>query len=228
MRKIAIILLFFPALLLAQIDTTSENNKEIDSTFIDDKYYEDQMFFDLTYIRLVNTPKQISQNGFSFGLGLGFIKDLPINKRRNLGFGIGLAYAYNTYYFSLDDSENLPPEINEQLKSNKITAHYVELPIEFRIRTSTSKKFKFWRVYTGLKFSYAFSSKSNLDGFTYGNGKKILELNQFQYGATLSAGYNKWNLFLYYGLEDLFKGTVNNSSNIDIRDFRIGLIFYML
>ena len=159
---------------------------------------------------------------------MGFIKDLPINKRRNLGFGIGLAYGYNTYYFSLNDSENLPPDINEQLKSNKITAHNVEVPIEFRIRTSTREKFKFWRVYTGLKFSYIFSSKSNLDGFSYNNGNKILELNQFQYGATLSAGYNKWNLFLYYGLEDLFKGTVNNSSNIDIRDFRIGLIFYML
>ena len=87
MRKIAIIFLFFSSILFAQND----------STFVDNKYLEDQLYVNLTYIRLLNTPDQISQNGFSFGLGLGVIKDLPLNKRRNLGLGIGLAYEFNTY-----------------------------------------------------------------------------------------------------------------------------------
>ncbi len=216
MRKIAIIFLFYSSISFAQND----------STFVDNKYLEDQIFFNLTYIRLMNTPKPISQNGFSFGLGLGIIKDLPINKRRNIGFGIGLAYGFNTYYFSVDDSENLPPEINDLLKNNKITMNNVEVPVEFRIRTSTSEKYKFWRVYTGIKFSYAFATSSSLkDRIPLEN--KIMEINKLQYGVTLSTGYNKWNLHVYYSLNELFNETIENSYKINIHDLRLGLIFYI-
>lgn len=217
MRKIAIIFLFFPSILFAQND----------STFVDNKYLEDQLYINLTYIRLLNTPDQISQNGFSFGLGLGVIKDLPLNKRRNLGLGIGLAYEFNTYYFSIDDFENLPPEVNDLLKNNRITMNNIEIPVEFRIRTSTSQKYKFWRIYPGVKFSYAFVVNSSLeDRAPLGN--KIIEIDKFQYGLTLSTGYNKWNLHVYYGLNELFSETVENSYEINVHDFRIGLIFYIL
>ena len=216
MRKIAIIFLFFSSILFAQND----------STFVDNKYLEDQIFFNLTYIRLMNMPEPISQNGFSFGLGLGIIKDLPINKRRNIGFGIGLAYGFNTYYFSVDGSENLPPEINDLLKNNKITMNNVEVPVEFRIRTSTSEKYKFWRVYTGIKFSYAFATSSSLkDRIPLEN--EIMEINKLQYGVTLSTGYNKWNLHVYYSLNELFNETIENSYKINIHDLRLGLIFYI-
>lgn len=217
MRKIAIIFLFFSSILFAQND----------STFVDNKYLEDQLYVNLTYIRLLNTPDQISQNGFSFGLGLGVIKDLPLNKRRNLGLGIGLAYEFNTYYFSIDDFDNLPPEVNDLLKNNRITMNNIEIPVEFRIRTSTSQKYKFWRIYPGVKFSYAFVVNSSLeDRTTIGN--EIIEIDKFQYGLTLSTGYNKWNLHVYYGLNELFSETVENSYEINVHDFRIGLIFYIL
>ena len=216
MRKIAIIFLFFSSIIFAQND----------STFVDNKYLEDQIFINLTYIRLMNTPEPISQNGFSFGFGLGIIKDLPINKRRNIGFGIGLAYGFNTYYFSVDDSDNLPPEINDLLKNNTITMNNVEVPVEFRIRTSTSEKYKFWRVYTGIKFSYAFATRSSLkDRIPLEN--EIMEINKLQYGVTLSTGWNKWNLHVYYGLNDLFNETLENSYKINIHDLRLGLIFYI-
>ncbi len=217
MRKIAIIFLLLPTFLFAQND----------STFIDNKYLEDQIFLNLTYVRLVNTPEQISQNGFSFGFGLGVIKDLPINKRRNIGFGVGLSYGFNTYYFSVDENENLPPEINDQLKNNKITMNSIEVPVEFRIRTSTSEKYKFWRVYTGIKFAYAFATNSSLKN-RVPLENEVLEINKFQYGVTLSTGYNKWNLHVYYGLNELFNETVTNSYKINIHDLRLGLIFYIL
>ena len=78
-----------------------------DSTFVDDKYLDDQIYLNLTYISLLNTPPPISQSGFSFGLGGGFIKDLPVNSRRNIGFGAGLGYGFNNYYFNVRfDIEN--------------------------------------------------------------------------------------------------------------------------
>ena len=78
MPKIAIFFLFISSLVLAQND----------SIIVDDKYLEDQFYANFTYIGLLNTPPQISKTGFSYGIGLGFIKDLPVNESRNFGFGV--------------------------------------------------------------------------------------------------------------------------------------------
>ena len=60
----------------------------------DTAYLEDQLFFSLGYTSLMDTPNQFQQNGFSYGLSLGFIKDIPFNKRRNLGVAVGVGYAW--------------------------------------------------------------------------------------------------------------------------------------
>ena len=59
--------------------------------------------------------------------------------------------------------------------------------------------------------------------------KGLSEINKWQYGLTLAVGYGTWNFNFYYGLEDLFSNaSLNGMSPIEIRDFRIGLIFYIL
>ena len=70
-------------------------------SIIDLKYLEDQLYISLTYTILGNKPATISQNGFSGGFSLGFIKDIPLNERRNVGFGVGVGYAYNVYVQNL-------------------------------------------------------------------------------------------------------------------------------
>src|SRR5210317_761174 len=121
MRKIALILLLFSTFTEAQ-------NK---MNFVDDKYLEDQLYFNLTYIQMLNLPERISQSGFSFGLGAGFIKDLPLNKKRNFGLGAGLGYGFNNYYFNVNVSPIIPlAEENITIKNNKLILHAVELPVE--------------------------------------------------------------------------------------------------
>jgi hypothetical protein len=200
-----------------------------DSTFVDTKYLEDQLYVNVTYIKMLSMPKPISQTGFSYGLGLGFIKDLPVNTKRTIGFGMGLGYALNSLYFSVKEST---PEssVNEsiELSSNKVTMHNVEVPVEFRFRTSTPKKYKFWRVYPGFKFSYIFATNNRFkqrEGFDV---KDVIDINKFQYGPTLSVGYNKWNLCVYYSLSEVFSNTENNPYSIGIHELRLGLIFYIL
>lgn len=216
MRKIAVLFLLFSGFLQAQID----------STFVDDKYLEDQLYFNLTYIQMLNLPDRISQSGFSFGLGLGFIKDFPISRRRNIGLGAGLGYGFNNYYFNVQvDAESPSEEIN--LKNNKVILHTAELPLELRFRGSRATKYKFWRFYPGLKFAYVFARNTSFSKSPNFDVSDIVDINKFIYGLTFSAGYNKWNLHLYYGLNELFDETENNSYGIEIRDFRIGLIFYV-
>ena len=215
MRKIAVLFFLFSGFLQAQND----------STFVDDKYLEDQIYFNLTYIHMLNLPDRISQSGFSFGLG-GFIKDFPLNERRNIGLGAGLGYGLNNYYFNVKLEEAVPNEDSNPV-NNKIIMHTVELPIELRFRGSTASKYKFWRFYPGIKIAYAFAKNTSFGKSADFDVKDVIEVNDFLYGLTFSAGYNKWNLHLYYGLNDLFNETQKNDYNINISDLRVGLIFYI-
>lgn len=219
MPRTAIIFFFITSILVAQND----------STFVDDKYLEDQIYANFTYIGLLNTPSQITKTGFSYGIGLGFIKDLPINKRRNFGIGVGTGYGFSTYYFNVREDTESPSEIDSnELRSNKVSMHTIEFPFELRFRTSTSTKYKFWRVYPGIKFAYAFSLNTNLKQREDFLVEDVVEINKFLYGLTLSTGFNKWNLHVYYGLDNLFSEAKNNSYQINIQEIRMGLIFYIL
>ena len=77
--------------------------------FIDNKYREDQIYINLNYNSLKNTPENFSQNKFSSSLSLGFIRDIPINKNRNFGLGLGLGFSsgsYNNNYKFTDCKQN--------------------------------------------------------------------------------------------------------------------------
>ena len=219
MRKIAILFLLFSSFLKAQTD----------STFVDNKYLEDQFYINLTYIKLLELPDLISQTGFSFGLGVGYIRDLPVNKRRNISFGVGLGYGLNNYYFNVKEADESPTNSETTvLRSNKIVLHTVEMPIEFRIRTSTAQKYKFWRIYPGFKMAYVFATSNNLKQSEDFDVEDVIDINNFIYGITLSAGYNKWNFHIYYGLNELFTNVQDTSNNFEVQDLRLGLIFYIL
>lgn len=209
----------------------------LDTTIVDDKYREDQFYVSVTYNLLGNKPQGVSQNGFSGGFHVGFIRDMPINKARNLAFGIGLGISTNsynqtlliskdanTYQYTILDNSQTP------FSKNKFSTYAVELPFEFRWRTSTPTDYNFWRIYTGFKVSYRFYNASKFKGES---GKielyNISDFNDFQYGLTTSIGYSNINVHFYYALNDIFKdsATVDNK-HIGMNTIKIGLIYYIL
>ncbi|SNZ01104.1 porin family protein [Flagellimonas pacifica] len=200
-----------------------------------DKYLEDQFYIGVGYNILLKRPDNAVQRNLSYNLQVGFIKDVPLNKRRNFGFGLGLGYAANSYYSNIEAKENgdeITYEIknDEELKRSKFEIHTVEMPFELRWRTSTSDEYKFWRVYAGAKLGYVFSGRSKLVSEMEVKGFSNDDIENLQYGLTLSFGYNTWNLHAYYGLNPILKdGTsMENGSPINIRPLRIGVIFYIL
>ena len=225
MNKYLLILFF---LFYAVKPQAQVNNDSI----IDLKYLEDQLYLSLTYTILSNKPETISQNGFSGGFSMGFIKDIPLNEQRNLGLGIGVGYAYNVYVQNLKVSrENQTTlfELAEDYKTNRFGIKAIEMPFEFRWRTSTPEKYSFWRIYGGIKFAYLVTAKTKFtDSEVVLTTKNIPEFNRIQYGATLAAGYGNWNLYFYYGLSPLFKDALFNEKKIDLKDVNIGLKFYIM
>ena len=82
----------------------------IDSTFftkVDSLYREDQFYVGITYNVLTNLPKGIRQNGFSSEISVGFLRDMPINKKRTYAIAVGAGLSYANYQQNLVTSENL-------------------------------------------------------------------------------------------------------------------------
>ena len=113
---------------------------------------------------------------------------------------------------------------------NKFTTYLVELPLEIRWRTSTAIDYNFWRIYTGFKVGYLLynSTKYKSDAGNQ-NLSNLDDFNKVQYGLTLSAGYGTWNFHLYYSLNSIFNDNAKlNGEAIDMKSFKIGLMFYIL
>ncbi len=218
MKKVLFILLFFTSYLHSQNDTIHA----------DDNYLEDQIYVSFVYQTLLSLPDEISQTGFSYGVGIGFIKDFPLNKPRNKGLGFGLGYNYNTHYFNFTEFNTPKEDDKSVIESNRVGMHTVELPIEFRFRTSTPTDYKFWRFYPGFKISYAFSINTNLKQSEDFDVEEIIEVNKLQYGLSLSTGYNQWNFYAYYGLSDLYNEKEDVHLDISPNELKLGLIFYIL
>lgn len=220
-------LFLFPILVFSQ---ETPNFSEIDSL-----YREDQFYVNITYNALNNKPKDVFQNSFSTGINIGFLRDFPINKKRTLAIAPGLGLSYHNYKENLL-IDNLNGSISyntiptgANYDKNKLSLYFIDLPIEFRWRTSTFDSHKFYRVYAGFKVSYLFLSQSRYidsnQSFKVDNNS---DLDRLHYGVYLSTGYNSVNIYGYYGLNNFFKSGVINGESIKLSTVNFGIIFYIL
>jgi len=207
------------------------------SVDVDDRYREDQFYASITYNLLSNNPNGVSQSSFSTGFHFGFIRDMPINQKRNWAIGIGLGISSNSYNQNLvitETSGNVNFSIDDgslgNITKNKFTTYLIDVPFEFRWRTSDAETYKFWRIYPGFKLSYLVYNSSKLKSdLLNANISNIDAFNKLQYGLTLSAGYGTWNFQIYYGLNTIFDNTAQlNNQSINSRAVKVGIIFYIL
>lgn len=202
----------------------------------DVKYREDQFYAGVTYNFLENKPSGMSQQGLSGGLHLGFIRDFPITKKRNVAFGVGLGYSSNSYNHNLyikEENNDVTYQILDNntagYSKNKLNVHIIEMPIQFRWRTSTAETYKFWRVYTGVKIGYVVNSIVKYKG-VYGDFKQnnTPHLNRFKTTVDISFGWNTWNFHIAYGINNLLSSDAKLAgTTIDVNEIKFGLMFYM-
>lgn len=205
---------------------------------IDSLYREDQLYFSFTYNIVSGTPSDINSSQFSGGFHTGFIRDFPINTQRNIALGLGLGWSIDTYghnlyigeaaegegsYFAVLDRNRV------DFDANRFTTQSIDLPIQFRWRTSTPESYKFWRIYAGVRpaYVYYFQSKFVQDGNTY-RESNVPEFERLRLGATFTFGYNTFNFSFYYSLNSFFKDAMVNNEDLDLRTFQLGLTFYLL
>jgi hypothetical protein len=216
----------------SQEEPTAEKAPEVK---IDSLYREDQFYFGLTFNTLQNKLAGMSQNKLSTGISAGFLRDMPVNKKRNIAIATGLGFTYDNYNQNLAISKEGGVPVytiiasSADFNKNKFSQVLVDMPIEFRWRTSTYESYKFWRIYGGVKLSYLIHDRSVFSG---DQGKVVVsgnkDFNKFLYGAYISSGYNTINVYVYYGLNSLFKSAKIDNQSIAMKSLNIGVIFYIL
>ncbi len=226
-----LLLIFSGPVCLAQVE---EGLMEVDSL-----YREDQFYLGFTYNILSGTEKDISQSGFSGGFKAGFVRDWPLNQRRNIAIGTGVGWAIDTYGQNLFIGEGpgskrtvfevMDDEVIDY-DTNRFTLQSIEAPLQFRWRTSTPESHKFWRIYTGLRLGYVYYFHSTFE--QPGNSvsqTEVPEFDRFRMGATFTFGYNTFNFHFYYSLNSFFNNDARiNGEQFDLRTFQVGLMFYLL
>lgn len=203
-----------------------------DSLQLGDRYAEDQIYVAINYAQFYNQPQEISRSSFSYGLSAGFMKDFILNKQGSFSIAAGVGYGFDFFNHELkvEEINNVTNfGTSENLDSNVFKAHNLEFPIELRWRTSTAKKYNFWRIYTGMKFLYNLSNQfqfeENASNFSY---KNVNAYNRFQYGLTFSAGFDEFNINLFYNLTPIFRNATIRGEDLNTSILKFGLIFYIL
>lgn len=202
----------------------------------DPLYREDQFYIGAGYNLATEVPSGFNISGLSGGIQLGFLRDMPVNERRNVAVAIGAGLTYDHYGQNLAITEQNGSTSFDILgsdvtfNSNRLTLAGVEVPVEFRWRSSTPSSYRFWRIYTGVRFGYIYYFNSKLKQ----SGDNVVltslpELDRFQMGISLSVGYNTVNFYGYYSVTPLFSdATTSGGENVGFKTLKLGLIFYIL
>lgn len=206
--------------------------QETNTAVIDSLYREDQFYTAVSFNLMQNKPSGFAQRGISLGLNFGFLRDMPINKKRNIAIAAGLGYSYNNLVQNIKITENNGTynyKTEQAFDSNSLDLHYIDFPIEFRWRTSNTTNTNFYRIYTGFKASYLFYSKSrfesDIQNSSIGNNKS---LNNWVVGPYVSVGHGTINFYAYYALTPIAKNQDIGNEKLKLNSFNLGFIFYIL
>jgi hypothetical protein len=225
-------------ILMGLFAVSGYSQDESTNLVVDSLYREDQFYFGITYNINTSVPSGVSALGISGGLQLGYLRDMPINKQRNIAIGIGAGISIDQYGQNLliekgTTGKSIFSVINNtsSVSYNRLSAIVVEAPIELRWRGSTPSIYKFWRIYSGMRFGYVISHKAAYkDTDTRIKITDISELEKFRMTATLGIGYSTFNFHVQYGINPLFSDSAKTDTGeqVDFFPLKLGFIMYIL
>lgn len=203
---------------------------------------QDRLVAELFVDHLVNKPEGLSLKPFSRGFNAYFTYDVPLGKS-NFSIAPGVGIGSSNYYInksfdftSFGDTTkfvNFPDSTS--VKKNKLNLTYVDIPFEIRFRTKPNKNNKCWKLAAGFKFGVLLANKWKYKGTEFRDGTvniredqtvkfkefNIPNLERLRYGVTVRGGYGPLNLFMYYGLSNLF----NKNTGPGMNTIQAGIAF---
>ncbi len=130
-----------------------------------------------------------------------------------LSISPGLGLGLDNYYFKNDliiapAGDSLFSLNEDGLRKSKLSANYVDIPLELRFASGPNYK-KAFKIAVGGKFGVLFSGNSKIkydqDGTTVIRKFSDQSLNRIRYGLTGRIAYGHFGVFAYYSLSSVFK-----------------------
>jgi hypothetical protein len=204
-----------------------------DSLALGDKYSDDQIYVSVSYSQFNKQPSTVTKSNFSYSLSGGFMKDISLNKMGTIAIAAGFGYGFDFFNHKLKVNEvngKTVFTLDNAISDNVFKAHNLEFPFEIRWRTSTAKKYNFWRIYSGIKFLYNLNNQFQYEDINANQIKysDVSSYNKLQYGLTISAGYDAFNMNVFYGVSPIYKNVNIDGESINTQILKFGLIFYFL
>lgn len=174
----------------------------------------------------VTVPNDFKLGGFNRGINVYFMYDVVLGKKtkpQHFSIAPGIGVGSENYYFknykltwhydSLTRFKPLGDSISS--KNSKLNMTYIDIPIEFRYRSSPNKKTGMsWKIAVGFKFGFLVGSKWKYKGEDPNKGTngenvtikdiKVANMSKFRYGPTIRGGYGPVSLFAYYSIGSAF------------------------
>ena len=195
---------------------------------------EEQIVLNIHYNSWSALPQDMLVEPYSAGIDLYlmhpiFGKNYPVSLAA--GFGISVQnIKSNSFLIESKDSlyfQKLPDSVS--YSKNKFTTVYIDIPIEFRLRSRPIVKKRNVKIAFGFKFGYNIKTYVKYEGddfmhltdqdkvkFKRYNIRHILP---YRYGVFARAGYGKFSLSAYYSLTPLFE----TDKAMEIIPFSLGL-----
>lgn len=193
-----------------------------------DKPKTDRLLVDLYWNSWTGDLNGVKTKWYSVGFNTSIMADIPFAKKSPVGIGIGIGFSHFNIHHSgrlnpdtLTDGNvvtNLDNTLPSDVKTNKFTANYIEVPFEFRLRLGKKNPFKFS---PGFKVGIMTNSynKYKLD-----NGNKYKDFNfpdgnLLRYGVTARIGVG---IFMFYG-SYFFSDLFTNDQSTRLNPFTLGI-----
>jgi hypothetical protein len=161
----------------------------------------------------MNTPSDMKVRTINQGVQLNAMYNFPFGKS-NMSFSIGLGLGVHNLFWNYmyqgraDSLQFVKVPDTLDYKRSKLTLPYLELPIEFKLRT----KFKM-ALGVGFKVGYMIYGHAKWNGDDYlfktsnsliASFKDIKNIEKFAFGPTLRVGYKWIHLYGYYQMSSIF------------------------
>lgn len=173
----------------------------------------------------VTVPNDFKLAGFNRGINVYFMYDVLLGKKtkeRHFSIAPGIGVGSENYYFknygmswhrdTITRFYSFGDSISS--KKSKLNMTYIDIPIEFRYRSTPNKKTGMsWKIAVGFKFGFLVGSKWKYKGEDpYKNDGeqvtlkdiKVANMSKFRYGPTIRGGYGPVSLFGYYSIGSAF------------------------
>lgn len=218
--------------LKAQKDTVNLKNKIAE---FDLKNYKsdpkDRLIFEVNYTNWLGAPKSIKTDWKCIAFAFYTLFDKPISNS-NFSFGYGLGFYCHNYSsnanfnYRLDSANRYVTTVIEPKTipyiANRYNERSVEVPLELRFRTKTTKVFK---MMLGVKVGYVISNFKKSDD---ADGRirvyNIKNVNPLRYGAVFRIGIKQISLTASYYFSEVF--TNNGPKGINPYSIGIAIIPY--